>query len=108
VSSTVCFLNEIGELFVSLFGQCSMLSDIVLISHNDEFNENCHTLRFSFCNFGFEIKYFDFNEKIYSISFLIYLENPNEKRVYAVADGQYTYGPLSLFQFHNDEKYSKL
>jgi len=33
--------------------------------------------------------------------------DPNNKLVYAVADGQYTYGPLSLFQFHNDEKYSK-
>jgi len=32
----------------------------------------------------------------------------NNKLVYAVADGQYTYGPLSLFQYHNDEKYSKL
>ncbi|CAF3045256.1 unnamed protein product [Rotaria sp. Silwood2] len=33
--------------------------------------------------------------------------DPNNKLVYAVADGQYTYGPLSLFQYHNDEKYSK-
>lgn len=33
--------------------------------------------------------------------------DPDNKLVYAVADGQYTYGPLSLFQFHNDEKYSK-
>jgi len=34
--------------------------------------------------------------------------DPNKKIVYAVADGQYTYGPLSLFQYHNDEKYSKM
>ncbi|CAF1374270.1 unnamed protein product [Rotaria sordida] len=33
--------------------------------------------------------------------------DPNNKLVYAIADGQYTYGPLSLFQYHNDEKYSK-
>ncbi|CAF2714785.1 unnamed protein product [Rotaria sp. Silwood2] len=33
--------------------------------------------------------------------------DPNNKLVYAVADGQYTYGPLSLYQYHNDEKYSK-
>ncbi len=32
----------------------------------------------------------------------------NKKLVYAVADGQYTYGPLSLFQYRNDEKYSKM
>ncbi|UJR22680.1 hypothetical protein I4U23_025717 [Adineta vaga] len=37
-----------------------------------------------------------------------YNPDSNYKRVYAVADGQYTYGPLSLFQYHNDEKYSKL
>ncbi|CAF3215070.1 unnamed protein product [Rotaria socialis] len=33
--------------------------------------------------------------------------DPNTKLVYAVADGQYTYGPLSLYQYHNDETYSK-
>jgi hypothetical protein len=33
--------------------------------------------------------------------------DPNNKLVYAVADGQYTYGPLSLYQYHNDEHYSK-
>jgi hypothetical protein len=33
--------------------------------------------------------------------------DPTTKLVYAVADGQYTYGPLSLYQYHNDEKYSK-
>jgi hypothetical protein len=33
--------------------------------------------------------------------------DPTNKLVYAVADGQYTYGPLSLYQYHNDEKYSK-
>ena len=33
--------------------------------------------------------------------------DPHSKLVYAVADGQYTYGPLSLYQYHNDEKYSK-
>ncbi|CAF1036888.1 unnamed protein product [Rotaria sordida] len=33
--------------------------------------------------------------------------DPNNKLVYAVADGQYTYGPLSLYQYYNDEKYSK-
>ncbi|CAF0760534.1 unnamed protein product [Adineta ricciae] len=33
--------------------------------------------------------------------------DPNSKLVYAVADGQYTYGPLSLYQYHNDEHYSK-
>ncbi|CAF1116789.1 unnamed protein product [Adineta steineri] len=33
--------------------------------------------------------------------------DPNDKLVYAVADGQYTYGPLSLYQYHNDENYSK-
>ncbi|CAF4032348.1 unnamed protein product, partial [Rotaria magnacalcarata] len=33
--------------------------------------------------------------------------DPTYKRVYAVADGQYTYGPLSLFQYLNDEKYAK-
>lgn len=31
----------------------------------------------------------------------------NNKLVYAVADGQYTYGPLSLFQYHNDKKYAE-
>ncbi len=34
--------------------------------------------------------------------------DPNKKIVYAVADGQYTYGPLSLFQYHNDEKYANM
>jgi len=33
--------------------------------------------------------------------------DPNNKLVYAVADGQYTYGPLSLFQYYNDENYAK-
>ena len=48
------------------------------------------------------------------ISFMISLSvehrhnvDPWNKLVYAVADGQYTYGPLSLYQYHNDEKYSK-
>jgi len=36
-----------------------------------------------------------------------YNPDPNNKLVYAVADGQYTFGPLSLYQYHNDEKYSK-
>ncbi len=56
----------------------------------------------------------------YSLNKILFLKNlffsiehrdnpdPNKKRVYAVADGQYTYGPLSLFQYHNDEKYSKM
>lgn len=33
--------------------------------------------------------------------------DPDSKLVYAVADGQYTYGPLSLYQYQNDEAYSK-
>ncbi len=33
--------------------------------------------------------------------------DPNNKLVYAVADGQYTFGPLSLYQYHNDERFSK-
>jgi len=36
-----------------------------------------------------------------------YYSDPTSKLVYAVADGQYTYGPLSLYQFNNDEKYAK-
>ncbi len=49
---------------------------------------------------------------IFFYSQLLLLEHrhnpdPANKLVYAVADGQYTFGPLSLYQYHNDEKYSK-
>ena len=33
--------------------------------------------------------------------------DPDNKLVYAVADGQFTYGPLSYYQYQNDEKYAK-
>ena len=44
------------------------------------------------------------------VSFVEHRHNPDpsNKLVYAVADGQYTYGPLSLYQYHNDEKYSRM
>ena len=91
---------------------CSFFPSVRSVSflfpwQNDGLQQRDYSIRLSIRHFGWEISH------LLSLALRRFVletrhnPDPDNKLVYAVADGQYTYGPLSYYQYQNDEKYAK-